>query len=66
MNRPTAGFLLIRPNGLGSHSLTVVRGADAFRVVCMICGVQTPLRIKGERPHRRLSILLQEISVSVQ
>jgi hypothetical protein len=49
--------------GWGSHSWTVDQGADALRVVCTICGIQQPLRIKGESLHRPLSILLQEILV---
>jgi hypothetical protein len=49
--------------GWGNNSWTVVQGAEAVRVVCMICGIQQPLRIKGESPRRALSILLQELSV---
>jgi hypothetical protein len=47
--------------GWGSHSWTVVEGIEALRAVCMFCGIQQPLRIKGEGPRRPLSVLLQEI-----
>jgi hypothetical protein len=49
-------------HGWGSHTCTLVQCAEALRVVCMVCGIQQPLRIKGESRRRPLSILLQEIS----
>jgi hypothetical protein len=48
--------------GWGSHSWTLVQGAEALRVVCTICGVLQPLRLKGEPARRPLSVLLEEIS----
>jgi hypothetical protein len=34
----------------------------ALRVVCLICGIEQPLRIKAESLRRALSILVREIS----
>jgi len=45
------------------HGWTVVQGAEAIRVVRMICGIEQPLRLKGESSRRALWILQQEISV---
>jgi hypothetical protein len=36
--------------GWGSHSWTVVEGAEAVRGVCMFFGIQQPLTIRGESP----------------
>jgi hypothetical protein len=51
------GIFSHKPYGCGSHSWTVVQGAEALRVVCMVCGIEEPLRIKGESRRRALSIL---------
>jgi hypothetical protein len=34
-------------HGWGSHSWTIVQGAEALRIVCMVCGIEQPLRIKS-------------------
>jgi hypothetical protein len=48
--------------GWGSHSWTVVEGAEALRGVCMFLGIQQPLSIRGEPPRRPLSLLLEEMT----
>jgi hypothetical protein len=48
--------------GWGSHSWTVVQGAEALRAVCMFFGIQQPLRIRGEPTRRPLSVLLEEMT----
>jgi hypothetical protein len=48
--------------GWGSHSWTVVQGAEALRTVCLFFGIIQPLRIKGEGPRRPLSLLLDEMT----
>jgi hypothetical protein len=57
---------IFSPNGYswGTHSWTVVQGAQARRVVCLVCGIQQPQRIKGESLRRPLAILRQEIPVN--
>jgi hypothetical protein len=48
--------------GWGSHSWTIVQGAEALRAVCLFCGVQQPRAIKGERPRRPLPLILQDMT----
>jgi hypothetical protein len=48
--------------GSGSHGWTIVQGTEALRAVCLFCGVQQPRAIKGERPRRPLSLILQDMT----
>ena len=48
--------------GWGSHSWTVVKGAEALRAVCMFFGIKQPRTIKGELSRRPLSVLLEEMT----
>jgi hypothetical protein len=48
--------------GWGSHSWTVVQGAEALRAVCMFFGIEQPLAIRGEPARRPLSVLLEEMT----
>jgi hypothetical protein len=48
--------------GWGSHSWTVVQGAEALRAVCMFFGIQQPRAIRGELARRPLSVLLEEMT----
>ena len=48
--------------GWGSHSWTVVEGAEALRVVCLFFGITQPRRIKGESSPRPLAELLAEMT----
>ena len=48
--------------GWGSHSWTVVEGAEALRGVCLFFGVKQPLKIRGEGKRRPLAMLLEEMT----
>ena len=48
--------------GWGSHSWTVIQGAEAIRACCLFYGVQQPRIIKGEGTRRPLSFLLDDMT----
>jgi hypothetical protein len=48
--------------GWGSHSWTIVEGAEALRAVCMFFGIQQPRAIRGEKARRPYSVLLEEMT----
>ena len=48
--------------GWGSHSWTLVEGAESLRAVCLFFGIRQPQTIKGELERRPLSILLQDMT----
>jgi len=51
--------------GWGSHSWTVVQGAEALRAVCTFFGIKLPQQIRGELSRRPLSVLLEEMTKDV-
>ena len=51
--------------GWGSHSWTVVEGAEALRAVCMFFGIKQPQTTRREPPRRPLSVLLEEMTKDV-
>ena len=48
--------------GFGSHSWTVVQGAEALRAICLFFGIKQPRTIGGEPPRRALSLLRQDLT----
>jgi hypothetical protein len=50
--------------GWGSHSWTVVEGAEALRVVCLFFGIDQPRRIKGEGQRQPLAALLERMTAN--
>ncbi len=56
------GILSENGYGWGSHSWTIIEGAEALRAVCLFFGIKQPLRIKGEASRRPLSKLLTEMT----
>ena len=53
--------------GWGSHSWTVVEGAESVRAICLFFGIIQPTKIKGELTRRPLSKLLEDMTaVSLQ
>jgi hypothetical protein len=61
------GILSHEGCGWGSHSSTIVEGAESLRAVCLFFGIKQPLGIRGEATRRPLSKLLEDMtSVSLQ
>ena len=56
------GILSSNGYGWGSHSWTVVEGAEALRAVCLFFGIKQPLTINGETSRRPLSKLLADMT----
>ena len=50
-------------HGYGSTgSWTVIRGFEALRVTCLLCGIRQPCRLSGETSCRPLAVLLEELN----
>jgi hypothetical protein len=56
------GIIYHNGYGWGSHSWTVIQGAEALRAVCMFFGIRQPASIRGEGRRRPLSMLLEEMT----
>lgn len=50
--------------GWGSHSWTVVEGAEALRAVCLFFGIKQPRQIKGEGRREPLAALLERMTAN--
>lgn len=48
--------------GWGSHSWTVVEGAESLRAICLFFGVKQPRQIAGESARRPLSVILAQMT----